>query len=270
MPKVSVIMATYNCEQTLKQSIDSIIQQTFKDWEFIICDDCSTDGTVSILYEYANRFPSQFKILENKANSKLSYSLNKCLKVSNGEYIARMDGDDISLNNRLEKQVSFLDCNQSYSVVGTAMIPFDEHGDKPIRYAKEIPEPNDMIDRPPFFHATIMMRKSAYDIVGGYTVSKRTIRAQDYDMWFRFFELGLKGYNLQEGLYRVLEDDAAMKRRSIKTRAYEVQTKLLGYKKLHYPWYVYPRALKPIIAALIPSGLMQKYHIATDRHSSNK
>ena len=269
MPKVSIIMATYNCEKTLRSSIESIISQTYTDWEFIICDDCSTDKTYAILAQYKISYPEKFVIIKNKQNSKLSYSLNRCLGLSKGEYIARMDGDDESLPERLERQVKFLDEHKEYAVVGVAMTPFDEKGLKPARYAKKEPGPCDMLSRSPFFHATIMMRKTAYDEVNGYTVSKRTARAQDYDMWFRFFEKGLRGYNLQESLYLVLEDTEAIKRRTMKTRIYEVATKLKGYKMLNYPWYLYPYALKPVLAALAPSGLIKKYHEITDKSSKN-
>ncbi|MGN0515890.1 MAG: hypothetical protein ACI4IO_02840, partial [Eubacterium sp.] len=100
-----------------------------------------------------------------------------------------------------------------------------------------------------------------------YTVSNRPARAQDYDMWFRFFAIGLKGYNLQEPLYMVLEDDIAIKRRTLKSRCYEVQTKLIGYKKLNYPLYKYIFAFKPILSAIVPVKIMQKYHRFTDSKS---
>ena len=267
MPKVSVIMATYNCQETISKSIDSVVRQTYYDWEFIICDDCSTDQTYNILLSYQERYPEKIVVLKNEVNSKLSYSLNRCLQTAKGEYIARMDGDDESLPQRLEKQVKFLDNHPEFDMVGTAMIPFDENGRKPVRYAKRIPDKRDMLNRSPFFHATIMMRKSAYEKVGGYTVSKRTVRAQDYDMWFRFFALGMRGYNLQEGLYLVLEDESAIKRRTFKTRAYEVLTKLKGYQLLGFPIHLYIFAFKPLFAAMIPVKLMQKYHIMTDAKS---
>lgn len=270
MPKVSIIMATYNCEDTLRLSIESILRQTYTDWEFIICDDCSTDGTLAILQEYEGKYPEKIIVLRNNVNSKLSYSLNRCLEKAKGTLIARMDGDDESLPERLERQVVFLEQHPEYSVVGTAMIPFDENGSRPTRYAKEVPEARDMLSRSPFFHATILMRKEAYTLVGGYTVSKRTVRAQDYDMWFRFFALGLKGYNLQEGLYLVLEDAKAIKRRTFRTRCYEVQTKIKGYRLLNYPWYLYICAIKPVFASLIPVSIMQKYHEITDKKSKGK
>ena len=89
-------------------------------------------------------------------------------------------------------------------------------------------------------------------------------------MWFRFFALGLKGYNMQEPLYLVLEDDKALKRRTFKTRCYEVQTKLKGYKMLHYPPQKYIHAFKPVLTALIPVKLLQTYHIKTDAKSKKE
>ena len=268
-PRVSIIMATFNCASTLKRSIDSILAQTYKDWEFIICDDCSTDSTYDILQEYYLKYPEKIKILKNEKNSKLSFSLNHCLDNCLGEYIARMDGDDISVKTRLERQARFLDAHPEYDLVGTAMLPFNEKGYKPARYAKPEPDKNDMLNRSPFFHATIMMRKEAYDQIDRYLVSKRTIRAQDYDMWFRFFAKGLKGYNIQEPLYLVLEDDNAIKRRTFKTRCYEVQTRLIGYRLLHYPLYKYVFAFKPILAALTPVSVMQWFHEITDKRSKH-
>lgn len=270
MAKVSIIMATYNCEDTLKKSIDSILSQTYTDWEFIICDDCSTDSTLQILKEYEKKYPKKIIIIQNEENSKLSFSLNHCLKYAKGEYIARMDADDISVRERLEKQVAFLDEHPEYAVVSTAMTPFDENGLRPTRYMKPEPTKNDLVSRSPFAHATIVMRREAYDAVGGYTVSKRTIRGQDYDMWFRFFALGLRGYNMQEPLYLVLEDDKAIKRRTLKTRYYEVQTKLKGYKLLHYSPIKYIHAFKPIFTALIPVKLIQEYHKNMDAKSKKE
>lgn len=266
MPKVSVIMATYNCEETIEKCVESIINQSFSDWEFIICDDCSVDNTFEILLKYQRDFPDKFIILQNETNSKLAFSLNRCLSVANGEYIARMDGDDESFPGRLKRQVDFLDSHADYDVVGTAMIPFDENGDLPIKRASVLtPSGEDLLSGPCFFHATIMMRKSAYETVNGYYVSKRTQRAQDYDMWFRFFAKGLKGYNLQEGLYHVREDNNAYRRRSFKSRCYEVQTRLKGYKLLSYPINKYIYAFKPIIAAAIPKRMMKSHQVEVNK-----
>ena len=111
MAKVSIIMGAYNCEETLEDSINSILNQTFTDWEFVICDDASTDNTLQVLEEYKRKYPDKFVILHNEKNLMLAGSLNRCLEYAEGEYIARMDADDIAVNTRLEKQVRFLDDN---------------------------------------------------------------------------------------------------------------------------------------------------------------
>lgn len=252
MPKISVIMATYNCQNSVKQAIDSILQQTFTDWEFVICDDCSTDYTYDILQQYQKEYPEKFIILRNVHNSKLSYSLNQCLEHSRGEYIARMDGDDVSLPERFEKQLKYLESHSEYAVVGTSMIRFDEKSEYSVYHAVNNPDKYTLLREVPYCHATIMMRKTAYDALNGYTVAKRTERGQDADMWFRFYEKGFSGNNIQEPLYKVCEDRNAMKRRKLKYAIYVTQTRLIGFKRLHYPITKYYLAFRPIVSHFVP------------------
>ncbi len=255
MARVSVIMATYNCEDTLKRSIESILNQTYSDWEFVICDDCSTDSTYKILQEYKEKYPEKFLILRNEKNSKLPYSLNQCLAVASGEYIARMDADDVSLPERFEKQVAYLDAHSEHAVVGTSMVRFDENSDYDVYKAEKNPNRFTLYKRVPFCHATIMMRKSAYDALNGYVVSNRTERGQDLDLWFRFYAMGFEGNNLDEPLFKVLEDRNAIKRRKFKYSLYMTQTRYLGFKMLKYPiskWYL---ILTPIISDFVPRRL---------------
>ena len=108
MSKVSIIMGIYNCASTLSEAIDSILMQTFKDWELIMCDDGSIDNTYQIAKRYQKHVGRKIVLLKNDQNMGLNYTLNRCLAVASGEYIARMDGDDISLPTRLEKEVEFL------------------------------------------------------------------------------------------------------------------------------------------------------------------
>ena len=248
-------MATYNCADTLARALDSILAQTFTDWEFVICDDCSTDGTYSILLNYQRNHPGKFRILKNDQNSKLAFSLNRCLGEASGEFIARMDGDDISMPERLEKQVAYLDSHPEHAVVGTSMMRFDDHGDYAILQAVRYPCRDTLLTQVPFCHATIMMRKSAYDALGGYVVSKRTERGQDLDLWFRFFAKGFSGNNLDDVLYKVCEDRAALKRRKFKYDLYMTQTRYLGFRLLHFAWWKYPLVLKPIVSFFTPRQL---------------
>lgn len=260
MPKVSVLLATYNCEKTIAESIDSIIAQTFNDWECVICDDCSADNTYSVLLQYKEKYPDKFIIIRNEVNSKLSYSLNRCLKVASGEYMARMDGDDISLPDRFSMQVDFLDSHSDYDAVGSVTTLFDESGDYGMADYPEFPDKFTLYRQVPFAHPAVMLRKSAYDKLGGYTVSKRTVRSQDYDLWFRFFAAGFKGYNIQIPLLRFREDKNAVTRRTAKVRFNATRTLLIGYRMLKYPIYYYPKAFKPMLKIFIPYKFIYWYH----------
>lgn len=257
--KVSVIMGVYNCEDTIRDAVDSILKQTFKNWEFIICDDNSTDGTLKILKEYADKYPENFVILHNNKNMRLAASLNRCLKAAKGEYVARMDGDDMSLPKRLEEQVHFLDCNRKYDLVGTQMVIFDEYGESGIRKVKEIPGKRDLKKGSPFCHATVMIRSECYKSLGGYRLAKETNRCEDMDLWFRFFAAGYRGYNIQKPLYKVREDTAAYKRRAPKHGIEAAKVYIKGYQLLDYPKSDYIYALKPILTSIIPGFIMKWY-----------
>ena len=107
-PEISVIMSVYNGEKYLKEAIESVINQTFKNWELIIINDCSTDSTAEILTEFASK-DERIKVHPNEVNLKLPTSLNKAISLSQGKYIARMDADDICLPDRLQKQYEFME-----------------------------------------------------------------------------------------------------------------------------------------------------------------
>ena len=262
-PLVSIIMGAYNCAETLGACIDSIINQTYENWEFIICDDCSTDQTPDILADYARK-DSRIIIICNEVNSRLAASLNNCLSVARGEYIARMDADDVCVPHRLGTQVEFLETHKKFACVGSDRIIFDEQGDRGIRKSTEDPDIIILRHGAPFAHPTIMMKKTVFDELGGYVSSKETMRAEDLDLWFRFYYKGYKGYNIQEPLYRYRESETDFKKRGLKAALGTAFVFLKGYHLLKFPLYVYPQALKPIVSALIPNKVMKKYHYNKD------
>ena len=239
--KVSVIMGIYNCADTLPEAIDSIIAQTYTDWELIMCDDASTDNTYTVAKEYQEKYPEKIILIKNEVNSYLSYSLNHCLEHVTGTFVARMDGDDVSLPDRFEKQVQYLHEHPDIQLVGTAMQWFDEkNGPTRIIYKPEHTDKWTLQKEIPFHHATIMTYKSVYNSLKGYTVSDRTRRAQDYDLWFRFFAKGYTGDNIHEALYLVREDEFAIKRRTFKVYWNAYKTTRIGFRLLGYPkrWLV--------------------------------
>lgn len=248
-------MAAYNCEQTIAQSIDSIIKQTFTDWEFIICDDGSTDSTYDIIKEYESRFSGKIKAIHNEKNSKLPYSLNHCLKYASGEFIARMDADDKSYPERLEKQYEYLQANPDIDVVGTGMTCFNDENIIGERLPVTEPCAKSIGMGVPFFHATIMMKKTVYDKLEGYSLKQYVLRCEDVDLWIRFFGNGFRGANIQEPLYYVREDLAAAKRRNWKNALNASRTLLYGFYQYKYPLKQYVFVLKPIISVLVPQKL---------------
>jgi glycosyltransferase involved in cell wall biosynthesis len=109
-PKISLIMSVYNGEDYLAETIESVLRQTFTEWEFIIINDCSTDKTSQMLAEYAAK-DNRIKVHTNETNLRLPSSLNKALSLAKGKYIARMDADDICMPDRLQKQYDFMEAN---------------------------------------------------------------------------------------------------------------------------------------------------------------
>ena len=169
MPKISVIMGIYNCSDTLEEAIESLLNQTYSDYEIIMCDDGSSDETYEKAKEYEHKYPNKIRVLKNEFNLGLNKTLNRCLKEAKGEYIARMDGDDISLPERFQKEVDFLDRHPEFAIVSSPMIYFDENGDWKSGKAIEYPKKKDFIKHSPFFcHAPCMVRKEAYEAVKGY------------------------------------------------------------------------------------------------------
>ena len=257
-PKVSVIMGIYNCENTLAEAIDSIINQTYTNWELIMCDDGSVDGTYALAEEYREKYPDKIILLRNEHNMKLSYTLNRCLEASTGELIARMDGDDISHRDRIERQVVYLQNNPSVQLVGCAMQRFDEKGYHDIMHPVLSPDKWTMRYRVPFYHATILTYKDVYNALNGYTVANRTTRVEDRDLWFRFYARDFVGGNIDEVLYDVRENAATISRRTVCSRFQSLPNTAYGFQLLGYPkrWLVIEVFLL-ITKSIIPYSLKQ-------------
>lgn len=257
--KISVIMAAYNSENTIAESIASIVGQTFTDWELIICDDGSSDSTYDIIKTYAEKYPGKIIAIQNERNSKLPFSLNHCLRYAKGDYVARMDADDRSYPERLEKQYAYLTAHPEVDAVGTGMTCFDGDRITGQRLPQRVPSPDILGIGVPFFHATIMMKREVYEQLGGYSLKDYVLRCEDVDLWIRFFAKGFQGANLQEALYYVREDMAASRRRNFKNAANASKTLYYGFRENGYPLRQYLLVPKPILSAMIPQKL--KYAI---------
>lgn len=259
MPKISVLMGAYNCADTIGKSIESIQAQTVTDWELIICDDGSTDDTIEVVKNYQKN-DKRVILIQNDKNRGLSYTLNHCLEVAKGDICARMDGDDLCDPNRFAIQMEFLEENPEYAFVSTTMKRFDESGyyDEPELGKGFSPTYMSFVKGSPFCHAPVMIKKEAYDAVNGYRVRPETLGVEDYDLWFRLYAKGYKGYMMRNPLYSMFDGREAAKRRTFKRRLNEAWVRKEGYKSLKTPLIYRVMVLKPILIGLMPQWLYVK------------
>ena len=258
--RISVIMGIYNCAPTLREAIDSLYAQTYKEFKIIMCDDGSTDDTYQIAQEYAN-LHDNVVLIRNPRNMGLNYTLNHCLEYADTEYIARMDGDDISLPTRFEKEIQFLDSHPEYAIVSGPMIYFDENGDFRTGVARtNFPEKKDFVQGTPFCHAPCMVRREAYLKVGGYSVDKKLLRVEDYHLWMKMYAAGFKGAVLNEPLYKMRDDRNAVARRTFRNRVNEAYVRHIGFKMLGLPWFYQIYTLRPLLVGLLPRPVYIYFH----------
>lgn len=196
-PRVSVIMPAYNAERFIGEAINSILNQTYRDFELIIISDGSTDLTPSIIKQYAKQ-DKRIRFFNNRRNRGLVYVLNMGLRKARGEYIARMDADDISMPTRFEKQVAYLDANPDIGILGTLIEGFGLVNALGIQ--KPVVELADFVDNNYVAHPTVMMRRSI--------VRKHKFRydpeykhVEDYELWMRMIKV-TKIHNIMEVLLR--------------------------------------------------------------------
>ena len=260
-PRISVIMGIYNCAPTLAEALDSLIAQTYQGFKVIMCDDGSKDNTVKVAQEYVDKYPGKFILIHNERNMGLNYTLNHCLEYADTEYVARMDGDDISLPTRFEKEINFLDSHPEIAIVSSPMIYFDENGDfRKGGGGGKYPDKNDFVNGTPFCHAPCMVRKEAYDAVDGYSVDPRLLRVEDYHLWFKMYAKGYRGYMLSEPLYKMRDDRNAVSRRTWRNRLNEVYVRRIGYSMLSVPWYKRFWMFRPILVGMLPGSVYNYLH----------
>lgn len=254
--EISVIMGVYNDEKYLSKAIKSVLEQSYCNFEFIICNDCSIDKSEEIIKKFQEK-DDRIIYLKNKQNLGLATTLNKCIDNASGKYIARMDSDDISLPNRLQAQHDFLEKHLEFDVVGTLAYFIDEYDKAYKKFNRmENVELKDGVKKSQIIHPTAMIRKSALLNVNKYSVNKNTQRAEDYDLWCKILEKGGKIKNLQEYHFLYRESIQGLKKRKFQYRLQEAKIKAYWIKRTNQPVYFYIYSIKPIIVGLIPAKLM--------------
>ena len=239
-------MSVRNGARYVSEAIDSILNQTFEDFELVIIDDGSTDGTLTIVQSYDD---ARLRIVRQD-NVGLTKSLNRGIALAQGQYIARIDHDDLSLPERFERQVKFLDAHPDVGLLGTACRVIDElrgreweaqvaTSDQALRHA--------LIKHNPFFHSSVMMRKSVLQKVGGYDETFPYI--QDYELWIRIASCA-KLANLAEVLtiHRFHRDSVSADLRTELLRLWlRMRIRYRAFRTLDYPPYYVFYVLHPLL-----------------------
>lgn len=203
----SVVMPCYNAERFLRDAIESVLSQSLRDFELIIIDDGSTDASASMVEEYRQR-DRRVVFLSNDRNEGIVAALNKGLQAARGEFIARLDADDVALPGRLMKQYEFMKAHPDVIICGTALWMVDVSG-RPLKkrsYAlSDSAIRKQLLWKSPFAHPSVCIRRSVFT-THGLKYSSEFPHAEDFDLWLRAADLG-KFANLEEPLtkYRLRE-----------------------------------------------------------------
>lgn len=204
-PSVSIILPAYNSAHLIARAIESVLAQSFTDWELLIIDDGSTDNTAAVADSYAAKLArndtrsvsggdQRIRVLQNSKNQGVQYTLARGLAEARGEFIARIDSDDAWLDReKLAQQLAFLDEHTDHVLVGTGAIISDEKGDELFRF---LPPETDaqirsrLLLKNCFMHASVLFKKSAAQQVGGYDQGEGTRHIEDYDLWLKLGTVG--------------------------------------------------------------------------------
>ena len=253
-PKISVIMSVYNQGQYLSQAIDSILSQTWTNFEFLIIDDASTDSTPQTLNRYRDR---RISVFTHRRQAGLAGSLNQVIKKSRGKYIARMDADDIARPNRLKLQLHFLESHPAVVACGTGVDLINTQGQNIGRktYPQHITK-SLLMRYNPLIHPTVMIRKAAC------IYNENLNGAEDYDLWLR---LGSQRQlvNLRQTLLAYRVNPWGISWSQLKqTELQAIKARFKALKDYNYPRRQAIYLIKPILSYLIPSRIKKLlFHI---------
>lgn len=198
MPKVTVLMPTYNEEAYVREAVESILQQDYRDLELLVMDDGSSDHTVEIVNSFQD---SRIRVMVNDHNLGIAENLNRGLDNIHTEYVARMDGDDISLPQRLSVQIAYMEAHPEIDLCSCGMQLFGEHDAVWVRESDPEKVKVSALFFSPVLHASSLWRRDSFE-KKGLRYRQEYVPAEDYDLWTRALMAGLRLTNLPDVLYR--------------------------------------------------------------------
>ena len=254
-PDISVIMGVYNPTDIARfhRAVDSILKQTFQNWELILYDDGSKAPYAAEIRKM-EKIDERIRCLRSEDNRGLSHALNEGIRESSGQYLARMDDDDISVSTRFEKQYDFLEKYKEYQWIGSNAELMDGKGVWGLQCVPEIPQNEDFLFNSPYIHPTVMFRREILLHSGGYSISKDAAQCEDYELFMRLHKGGARGYNIQEPLLQYWEDYDSYKKRTYRRRIREMKVRRRGFKELELLSRTnYYYVVKPLIVGAVPA-----------------
>lgn len=248
-PSVSIIMSSYNprIPERIFGAVGSLSSQTLTDWELILFDDGSDEAGAELLRQ-ASELDDRIRLFRSEENRGLAHGLNRCLDHASGAYIARMDDDDLSEPERLEKQVRYLQEHPEVDWLGTRAMLFDDDGVWGVHDAPEQPGPGDYLPYSPFIHPSVMFRAESLRRAGGYRDLPLTRRCEDYELFMRMTAMGMRGRNLPDKLLRYREERDRLTKRNFKNCWREMIVRARGFRSLGIgPVKAAPAVVKPML-----------------------
>lgn len=257
---ISIIMGVrYTRESTfpLERSVHSILDQTYQTFELLISDDGSTPAAQTLL-ERMTAEDCRIRLLRGCLRLDLAAKLNFCLAGARGTYIARMDDDDKSYPERLERQIAFLQEHPDIAFVGSSVDLERDGQPAGVRNLPEAPEARDFRFTQPFIHPSLLFRREALDAAGGYCESADCIGCEDYDLLLRLYHLGFRGWNIRQPLLLYTLPGTGSRRLPMKVRCNEVKTRYSRFREMGFLPRYFPYVVKPVIVGLIPNAQLRR------------
>lgn len=258
-PQISVLMGVYYQRSELcllERSVSSILNQTRTDLELLVCDDGSTQEAMDFLDAVSNK-DGRLRLIRWGDLCSLPIKLNACLKEARGQWIARMDDDDFSYPERLERQVAFLEHRTDIAFVGSCVSLW--RGGRVVgrRNLPEHPQVREFYMTQPFIHPSLVFRREALLAVGGYSEEQRCLLCEDYDLLLRLYQAGFQGANLQEILLDYTVPATAKGNRRMRHRWNETVTRWHHFRTMGLLPRALPYVVKPLAVGFMPEKLLR-------------
>ncbi len=250
-------MSVYNGLPQLERAVDSVLAQTCGEFEFLVVDDASTDGSAGYVRRRGET-DRRIRLLEQPANQGLGAALRRGVEAASGELIARMDADDESLPDRLERQLRYFEAHPETDVLGGQAL--DVAADGTVLRERRVPLTQariaELVWTNPFVHSTVMFRRASILRVGSYDAALR--RRQDYDLWFRCVHAGLALANLPVPLVRYRWADDTVARAGFAATLGQVRIGLRGCRLVRAPARAYLGVCAPLVESMLPRVLRMR------------